>query len=133
MAQRSTGVTAMLVAGMALGAWLCVRIIFESKHELPWVIAGVSSLILLAVCGWGLWGRNRWGLTFSYVLALGTLGFGGWGAHFAWTFWIVQEPTLADRIKSVLQPQISLLIVVPLVWLGYFTRPSVRAHFQTGR
>jgi hypothetical protein len=50
-------------------------------------------------------------------------------SHFAWTFWLFQEPTMAERIHAVLRPQVSLFVVVPILWLALTLIPKMKGKF----
>lgn len=121
--------TVLIILGAILSVWLSVRMILEPSGDLRWVVPGWAALIGVLFCAWGLWCLRRWALWLSWVLALGTLGLGGFGVWFAWSFWFFEEPTLVDRVKAVLNPQVSLTVLCPILWLIYFTRAKIRAQF----
>ncbi len=98
------------------------RAIFE-------ILLTASCLGVSVVSFFGLWHYRRWALVLSRFVALAAMGFGGYLAHFAWTFWLFQTPTLADRIFAVLRPQVSLFLFVPVLWLVLSFLPAINTKF----
>lgn len=135
MAKRLKSMRVLIILGAILSVWLSVQVILETGGGLRWIIqmSGWAALIGVAFCSWGMWRLRRWALWLSWVLALWALGFGCFGVWFAWSFWFFQEPTLVDRVKAVLHPQITLRLLCPILWLLYFTRAKIRAQFQRER
>lgn len=133
MAKRLRSMTVLIILGAILGVWLSVRMILETSGDLHWVIPSCVALIGVLLCAWGLLCLRRWALWLSWALALGVLGLGCFGVWFAWSFWLSEEPTLVDRVKAVLNPQVSLTVLCPILWLIYFTRAKIRAQFQRER
>jgi len=96
----------------------------------------VFAILLTAACFlaavvsfFGVWHGKRWAFVLSRFVAVVALGFGGYFAHFVWTFWLFQTPTLTDRILAVLRPQVSLFLIAPIVWLVLSFLPAVRTKF----
>lgn len=85
----------------------------------------VLSLISLA----GILRFRYWGMVLANVVAAAILIFGIYAAHFAWTFWLFQEPTLTDRFLALLRPQIFSLYTLPCLWFLHFRKESVRKLF----
>ena len=114
--------------GGALGAYGAV-VLMVGIREPAWVLGGMAALIGVGTSVWGMWRFRRWALRLSRILAAAALLIGGYWAHFAWTFWLFQEPTLWDRVRAVLNPLILLWLGGPLAWLAHFTRREVASWF----
>ncbi|MBF0254813.1 MAG: hypothetical protein HQL11_06810 [Candidatus Omnitrophica bacterium] len=119
-----------LVLGLGLLLALCLTLIFGTDGEIPWVLGGVGGLVLAAPTAWGMIRMKRWSLVVSYGLAAAVLVLGCYAARFAWTFWIFREPSLGDRIRSVMEIRTLFLLLAPSLWLAYFLRPAVRRNFK---
>lgn len=123
----------IISVGAALAAVVGVQMISNAgENETLWKFVGVATLVATGCTAWGLWQRRSWALRLSWVLALGALILGMYGAHFAWTFWPFANPTLTDRIQSVLKPNVSLYWIASIGWLITFTRAGIRAQFARG-
>lgn len=94
-----------------------------------WTASFVLFALFATVCFNGLRHFRKWAFYLSSGLALIALSFGFYAAHFAWTFWLFEEPTFADRVLALLRPQIFLFYAVPLCWLLWIFRPSNRRLF----
>ncbi len=123
---------AVIAAVVLLGFLGSGAIAFLSLQDgdLVWGLPAVLFVIAVLVSGFGLWRQRAWALKLSWVLAVSAFGFGCYIAHFRWTFWLFQQPTLKDKILAVLDPRASLYIVVPALWLLYSTRAQVRNSFK---
>jgi hypothetical protein len=97
--------------------------------DMPTIFVMAFYLLAVAFATYGMWLYRRWALILSRVLAVTAFGFGIYMAHFAWTFWLFQVPTLADRIRAVLRPQVSLFLIGPIVWLGLTLIPKLKGKF----
>ena len=95
-----------------------------------WTVLDTAALIVYVVCLVGLWKQKRWARYLSLYLMAGVLGLGCYLTHFVWTFWIFEEPTLWDRIRHVIHPRISSLVIFPLVWIGFFLNPRNKQQFS---
>lgn len=127
---RSLGIRVLVLIGAALALIVGARMARAGNAEPFWVIGGVATLLLTALAAWGLWRLRRWALWLSWALAAAAFTVGAFGAHFAWTFHLFEEPTLWERVSDVvLNPTVMPFLVCPLIWLAYFTRPGVRAQF----
>lgn len=115
-------------AGGLLGGYAAV-VLMVGIREPAWVLGGMLSLIGVGAGVWGMWRLRRWALRLSWALAAAAFAVGCYWAHFAWTFWLFQEPTIWDRVRAVLNPLILLWLGAPAAWLVYFTRPMVTARF----
>jgi hypothetical protein len=100
-------------------------------REPGWTLGGMAALTGIGPAVWGMWHLKRWALILSWVLAGCALALGLYWVHFAWTFWLFDEPTFLDRVRAELNPIILLWWVTPSAWLWYFTRPSVTTHFTS--
>jgi hypothetical protein len=87
-------------------------------------------LIGAMVCAGGMWHLRRWALFLSWFIAGVIFAVGCLGARFAWSFWLLKEPSLGERVAAVLAPRVSLTVILPVVWLFYFTRQGVKALFE---
>lgn len=96
----------------------------------PLGIIGAIVFAASVLCAWGMWRMRRWALKLSWFIALAVFVCGCYGVYFMWTFWMSGEPTLWDRIKSVLHPLVVMHFVLPVFWLIYFTRPNVKGQFK---
>ncbi len=125
--------TKILVAiGGALALVACGRLLWLmiADQSWAWVAGAVLYAALLGVALIGLWRGKQKALRLSRILAVIMVGFGCWAAHFAWTFWIFQEPTLLDRVLAVAHPQISSYLAGPILWLLLSFLPRVREQFK---
>lgn len=101
--------------GSAGGGWVLWATV-SNREWLPTVLAFLF-LAGLAAAAHGLWRERMWALWLGRVLAAAAFAFGVYLVHFAWTFWLFEEPTLEDRIGAVLRPQVSIFAVIPVLWL----------------
>ena len=115
-------------AGGLFGGYAAV-VLMVGIREPAWVLGGLLFLIGVGASVWGLWRLRRWALRLSWALAAAAFAVGCYWAHFAWTFWLFQEPTIWDRVRAVLNPLILLWLGAPAAWLWYFTRPYVADRF----
>ena len=118
----------LIAAGGALGAYAAV-VLMVGIREPAWVLGGMLALTGVGASVWGMWRFQRWALCLSWALAAAAFAVGCYWAHFAWTFWLFQDPTLWDRIRAVLNPLILLWLGGPVAWLVYFTRRHVTGRF----
>ena len=115
--------------GGALGA--CgAMVLMVGIREPAWVLGALAALIGIGMSLWGMWRFRRWALRVSWMLAAAAFLVGCYWAHFAWTFWLFQEPTFWDRVRAVLNPLILLWLGGPLAWLAFFTRRDITARFK---
>ena len=119
----------VMAGGGALGAYGAV-VLMVGIREPAWVLGGMAALIGIGTSAWGMWRFRRWALRLSWVLAAAAFAVGSYWAHFAWTFWLFQDPTPWDRVRAVLNPLILLWGAAPAAWLWYFTRPHVTVLFD---
>lgn len=110
--------------GLGLFAWVAVE-----DQDLQAILLTVPCFVAAVIAVVGLWYFKRWALWLSRAVALAALAFGIYIAHFAWTFWLFQTPTLRDRILAVLRPQISLYLILPVIWLIISFLPSFKGRF----
>lgn len=105
---------------------------FVSSHEgwSLWTASFVLFAVLATVCAAGLLTFRSWAYALGVMLGLVSLGFGLYAAHFAWTFWLFEEPTFAKRVAALFRPQIFCFYVFPSLWLFWITRPSNRSLFS---
>lgn len=124
-----------ILLGGGLVLWGCVSILWYAIPDGDWAAIAVTALFLIGSLGsvYGMWRYQRWALVLSRVLAGAAFLFGCYVAHFAWTFWLFQEPTLRDRIFAVLRPQISLFLVGPILWMILSVLPNVKEKFHPSR
>jgi hypothetical protein len=118
----------LTASGGALAAYAAI-VLMVGIREPAWVLGGMLALIGAGASVRGMWRFRRWALRLSWALAAAAFAVGCYWAHFAWTFWLFQEPTVWDRVRAVLNPLILLWLGGPLAWLVYFTRPAVTARF----
>ena len=117
-------------AGGAAGAYAALVLIVGIR-EPAWVLGGMLFLLGVGTSAWGLWRLRRWALWLSWALAAAAFAVGCYWAHFAWTFWLFQEPTFWDRVRAVVfNPLILLWLVTPVAWLVAFTRRHVTSRFE---
>ncbi|MFZ5802027.1 MAG: hypothetical protein ACOY3K_02795 [Candidatus Omnitrophota bacterium] len=117
----------LALAGGLAGFWACGWILWQviPEKDVPWILGASLYAILLALAVAGMWQGRAVAKNLGRALALGAFGFGCWMAHFAWTFWIFKEPSLADRVLAVLHPRVLLFLVLPAAWLVWsFRRKS---------
>ena len=125
-----TGTRYFIVLGMIFSAYVCYALVMMTDSAVPWWSFAYGILFSVCmICGWGLWNGRAWAWQLSLILAAANLGLGGYFAHFAWTFWIFQEPTFLDRIVAVLHPRILIFTAMPVAWLIYFARARMRSCF----
>ncbi|HRK62243.1 MAG TPA: hypothetical protein PLY88_06845 [Candidatus Omnitrophota bacterium] len=116
--------------GAVFASYVCyVLVMMNDPAVLSWNIAYGILFAALWICVWGLLRLKKWAYILSFVFAGLGLGLGAYLAHFAWTFWIFKEPTLAEKVLAVIHPRISVFTLAPALWLGYFLKSSVRARF----
>ena len=119
----------LTAAGGAAGAYAAI-VLMVGIREPAWVLGGMLFLLGVGTSVWGLWRLRRWALRLSWALAAAAFAVGCYWAHFAWTFWLFQEPTFWDRVRAVLHPLILLWLCTPAAWLVYFTRRHVTIRFE---
>ena len=125
------GTKTFVLLGAAFGGYVVYALVAITDRLLSWwtpLHAAIS--IALVICVWGLWKAKRWAWRLSLFLALAAFGFGCYVAHFVWTFWIFEKPTLLDRLLDELHPRVSVFWIFPVVWILYFTRRRVREQFK---
>lgn len=126
---RTRRLKLVTTAGGAAGAYAAI-VLMVGIREPVWVLGGMAALIGVGTSVWGMWRFHRWALRVSWLLAAAAFAVGCYWAHFAWTFWLFQDPTLWDRIRAVLNPLILLWLGGPLAWLAFFIRRDVIARFE---
>jgi hypothetical protein len=120
----------MFILGMAFAGYIGSALVEMTDRFLSLqTVLDAAIFIAVFICFAGLWRSRRWALWLSWGLAAAALALGGYLVHFSWTFWIFETPTLMERILSVLHPRVSVLVIFPVAWLIYFTRPKIRALF----
>ena len=122
----------LIVLAGALACWgfgglLWLSVSDGDPGSVLWIAPCLAAAL---VSTFGLWQRKQWALVLSRCVAVATFGVGCYLANFAWTFWIFQTPTLMDRILAVLRPQISLFIVLPVLWGVMSFRPDMTEQFR---
>jgi hypothetical protein len=122
----------LIAVGGALALAACGRLLWlmVADQSWGWTAGSVLYVALLIGALIGMWKGKSGAFLLSRVLAVIMFGFGCWAANFAWTFWIFEEPTFADRVLAVAHPQISLYLIGPLAWLLASAFPSVRQQFK---
>lgn len=116
--------------GALFGSYVCyVLVMMNDPTVLLWNIAYGVLFAALWLCVWGLLRLKKWAYILSFVLAALGLGLGVYLVHFAWTFWIFKEPTLAEKVLAVIHPRISVFALAPALWLSYFLNPRIRPRF----
>lgn len=121
-----------IATGGALALAGCGRLLWLMIDDRSWVWVlgtGVYAAALVSTIV-GMWQGKRGALRLSRILALVMFGFGCYAVNFAWTFWLFQEPTLAERIQAVAHPQISAYVAGPVVWVLLSLLPRVREQFK---
>lgn len=99
-------------------------------RDYPWTIFAALYAAAVLVAAKRLWQGSVWGLRLSWLLALAGLGFGIYVTHFRWTFWLFEEPTLGDRVKSLFHPAVLFYLGAPALWLFYSSRPKFRSELR---
>jgi hypothetical protein len=128
MRDGEKALTGLVFGGASLASWVGLMIAGDSTAW--WRVGGLAILAATTAAAWGMLQRRRWGLWLSGAVAVAILGVGGYAIRVAWTFWLFEEPTTADRIRAVLRPQIVMLIALPIGWLLGIRRPGVRQQFH---
>ncbi len=107
------------IAAGIFGGWGGGGVLWSavSDHETTAVVVSGCYLVMLVAAVIGMWKEHGWAVWTGRTLAAMALVFGVYLAHFVWTFWIFQEPTLRDRVLAVLQPRVSFYILFPVLWL----------------
>ncbi len=123
----------MIAIGGALALVACGRLLWLmiADQSWGWTAGSVLYAGLLIVALIGMWQGKKGAFLLSRLLAVIMFGFGCWAAHFAWTFWLFEEPTLVDRVLAVAHPQISIYLAGPLVWFLASSLPRVRQRFKS--
>ena len=112
-------------AGIAFAAWA-----FSQDEGFDWWKAAfIAYLIVIPYAAWGMLKFRYRAMLIGNFLAATFLAFGFYAAHFAWTFWIFQEPTVTDRIMALFRPQVFLLLAGPALWFIHFSKESTRRLF----
>ena len=124
-----------ILLGGILALWACAWILWYAVPDGDWVALALTGLFLIGtlVSVYGMWRYQRWALMLSRVLAGVAFLFGCYVAQFAWTFWLFQEPTLQDRMLAVLRPQVSLFLIVPVLWVVFSLFQGIKAKFQSSK
>lgn len=130
MVTRPRNVSILISIGAISAVGLSLRMLPLRKSELGWAIGGCLIFISTILCAWGMWHMRRWALRLSWLIAIVIFVAGCFGVRFAWGFWLFKEPRLAERIMAVLDLQISLTVIFPIIWLFYFTQQRVKALFS---
>ena len=122
---------AMILVIGGLGLWGFGLLLWYAigDREISAILLTAPCFLAAAVSFFGLWHYKRWALVLSRIVALAGSGFGGYLAHFVWTFWLFQTPSLQDRILAVLRPQVCLFLIVPILWLAVSFMPAVKTKF----
>ncbi len=122
----------LIAVGGLLALFACGRLfwLMIADQSWWWGLGAAVYVAFLIVALTRLWKGKKDALLLSRFLACIMFGFGCWAAHFAWTFWIFQEPTLTDRILAVVNPQISIYLVGPVIWLLLSYLPGIREQFK---
>jgi hypothetical protein len=117
------------ILGLLGSGW----VFWNALRDQDMLAIAVTGIYLLGLLGsaWGMWRYRRWAFMLSRILAGAAFALGCYIAHFTWTFWLFREPTLKDRIFSVLRPQVSLFLVVPAFWLTLSFLPKVAGKFRS--
>jgi len=116
--------------GAVFASYVCyVLVMMNDPAVLLWNIAYGVLFVALWICVWGLLKLKKWAYYLSFAFVALGLGLGAYLLHFAWTFWLFKEPTLAEKLIAVLHPRISVFTAVPAVWLVYFFNSAVRRRF----
>ena len=102
------------------------------------IFVGGLVLTLLAPVAYGLRRRRPWALRSSLGLAGFLLAlYGLWAVTFVSPALLGQVPLTRSYLVSVapilVHPNVVKTLVGPTLWLIYFTRPSVRAQFRSGK
>lgn len=128
---RQNQIRYVSVSGVILSLAACVWAFKTGDEGLsPWTLSFLAFFLISLAALKGVWQFKRWAWLLSLVLGFSALGFGLYAAHFAWHFWIFQEPTLADRFFALLRPQVLLFLVIPAAWIIYFLKPENRHLFD---
>lgn len=128
----STLIRIFILFGIVFSGYVSYSLVMMNDRALPWWNFFYGELFCVCMaCGWGLSCQKRWAYWLSLVLAAACLGLGLYFVHFAWTFWIFKQPSLADRILAVLNLRIFIFTLIPVVWGVFFTRANVRSYFQS--
>ncbi len=121
-----------ILVGILFSFYVCYALVEMNDHALPWWNFSYGILFCVCMtCGWGLFNGKTWAYWLGLLLATAGQGLGLYFVHFAWTFWIFKQPTFLERVFAVLNPRVFLFTLVPAVWLRYFLKPTIRAHFQS--
>lgn len=121
----------LIVLGVIFSAYVCCLLVMMNDRSLPvWNFLYGILFSISIFCAGGLWLAKKWAWILSLVLALMGFGLGLYFVHFAWTFWIFQQPTFFDRVFAVLHPRIVVLVLFPLFWFFYFMRSAQRSFFR---
>lgn len=107
----------------------CFWMIQDEKNYLWGIFYGVLLGVFLTSF-WGIVRKKYWAILLSYAFLSVAFALGIYLVHFVWTFWIFEEPTILERILSVLHPRISVFILLPALWLAFFNRKENKALFH---
>ena len=126
---RPLSVIILILLGTLFGSYGGFWLIFASGADLIWRTLGGLTLIASGLTARGMWRLRRWALRMSCVLAVLALllGFYLFFVMSKLNFELFPKATLLDKSMFVLWP---LFLIFPVIWLIYFTRSSVKGHFQ---
>lgn len=113
---------------------LCAGIVSLSAWGEPFTmrkfaVIGIFSVTILATAI-GMWFLKRWALLLSFLIALIFFGFGCFGVWFGLYFYPNDLPPFSYRLwHAVASPFVLPFLVLPVLWIIYFTRPKVWNQF----
>jgi len=117
------------LAGLLTAGWFVFQSTGGSRPDIMWCSVAAVYVIGVCVCLWGMLRWRRWALILSYVLAAAVFVLGCFFGYFLWDFWLFTEPTLLERVESLLDIRLFLYLIGPVVWIIYFSRQSIRKQF----
>lgn len=125
--------TGLLLVAMGVYVFIFPRMdfwrLFSGEEEIKKLIFHATALVtLIGLIGCCMGMLRAKDLARRIFLGLNVLymGYGAFGVHFSWTFWLGSTPTLWERVVDSSGP-FAIGILLPLVLIIYFVREKKKA------
>ena len=121
----------LIISGGVLGLLGGVWLMWEASHDLLWNAVGFVLAFGMIFSALGMWRFKKWALQLSFSVIFFFLFLGCWLEYLVWDMRVLfPDTTLGGVLLELLNPRISMFVIIPIIWFSYFLRPSVRKEFQ---